>query len=490
MKRILSLFASLLVFLVWFSEGKAQVNIPDAGDPVCALCGVDLKSQVPHKKGCIYYEEPQEDQSYSSTTTTPRPSSQSSGPTPELPFKNGRCPECGRSVSGLSYVDLNGAHSGCRLGEAIAEYGRCQNALFKAKKRKADAAWRKMKDAEERILQVAGEALRRGYPVAQSQPSTYSSTSTPSTPSTHLRDYTPEPEHATTSEPLLQNPVVQQVPQFSGINESNITHADFVNFAGRHEWGEIDEEATIKYFNENFEGGPFTFEDLGYDIERYNHSGGPVVLGARKGDGRTMWIVFVRQPNGKYAPAINSLLNRHTEYVDNYGGKREAATIDVRYRGEGHFIVREYEGGYKRIFNARGDLITSGNEIYLADRSVDGKRMILLHHNDGYTFYNEDGRSVVSGVSIDRYDNALVVGNITKGEKRYSLCNWRGEKMELDGVGDFQKIQAKNFGGVFYVLKDEKRGYALISSDFKRIGGWYETELDADRAIRDYSERR
>lgn len=488
----------LLGFIVWIPEESfAQVNIPDPGDPVCAICGVDLKSQVPHKKGCIYYEEPQEDQSYSSTTTTPRPSSsQSNEPTPELPFKNGRCPECGRSVSGLSYVDLNGAHSGCRLGEAIAEYGRCQNALFKAKKRKADAAWRKMKDAEERILQVAGEALRRGYPVAQSQPSTYSSTSTPSTPtapstpSTHLRDYTPEPEHVATSEPLLQSPVVQQVPQFSGINESNITHADFVNFAGRHEWGEIDEEATIKYFNENFEGGPFTFGDLGYDIERYNHSGGPVVLGARKGDGRTMWIVFVRQPNGKYAPAINSLLNRHSEWVDNYGGKREAATIDVRYRGEGRFIVREYEGGYKRIFNARGDLITSGNEIYLADRSVDGKRMILLHHNDGYTFYNEDGRSVASGVSIDRYDNALVVGNITKGEKRYSLCNWRGEKIELDGVGDFQKIQAKNFGGVFYVLRDENRGYALISSDFKRIGGWYETELDADRAIRDYSERR
>ena len=32
--------------------------------------------------------------------------------------------------------------------------------------------------------------------------------------------------------------------------------------------------------------------------------------------------------------------------------------------------------------------------------------------------------------------------------------------------------------------------WGTLAADFKRIGEWYETELDADRAIRDYSERR
>ena len=289
------------------------------------------------------------------------------------------------------------------------------------------------------------------------------------------------------SEPLLQSPVVQQVPQFSSINESNITHASFVNFAGRHEWGYIDEDATINYFNQNFEGGPFTFEELGYDIERYNHEGGPVVLGARKGDGRIVWIVFVKQPNGKYAPATQSLLNCQTEFVDNYGGKREAETIDVRYRGEGHFIVREYEGGYRRVFNARGVLITSGNEVYMFNKSVDGKRMLLLHDNNSYTIYNEDGGIVVSGESIDRYDDALIVGNNVTGEKKYSLCNWRGKQLEVDGVREFQEIKAANFCGSYYVLKDKKKGYALIGDGFKRVGEWYETENDAHLAWREYS---
>lgn len=478
----------LFALLAWIPEdGRAQVYIPDPGDPVCAICGVDLKSEVPHKRGCIYYQEPEAEQSSSSSTTTPRPSSQSSDPTPEVPFKNGRCPECGRSVSAYSYIDPNGAHSGCRLGEAISEYLNCERVFGKAKKRKAiEDAWSKMKDAEERILRVAEEALRRGYPVTQT--STYSSTS--SQPSTHLADYTPASEHPMVSEPLLQSPLVQQAPQFSGINESNITHASFVNFAGRHEWGYIDEAATIEYFNQNFEGGPFTFEDLGYDIERYNHSGGPVVLGARRGDGRIVWIVFVKQPNGKYAPATNSLLNRQTEFVDNYGGKREAETIDVRYRGEGSLIVREYEGGYRRVFNARGVLITSGKEVYMFNKLVDGQHMLLRHDNDGYTIYNEDGETVVSGESIDRYDDALIVGNTIAGEKKYGLCSWRGKQLEVDGVREFQEIKADNFCGSYYVLKDNKKGYALVGDGFKRVGEWYETEVEAHRAWREYSEQK
>ena len=48
----------------------AYAQIPDPGDPVCAYCDVDLKSQQAHKRGCPYYEEPKEEETSSSSSTS------------------------------------------------------------------------------------------------------------------------------------------------------------------------------------------------------------------------------------------------------------------------------------------------------------------------------------------------------------------------------------------------------------------------------------
>ena len=63
MKRILSICLCLGTLL------PAKAQIPEVGDPVCAICEVDLKSQQPHKRGCPYYSEPQDEEETSKPST-------------------------------------------------------------------------------------------------------------------------------------------------------------------------------------------------------------------------------------------------------------------------------------------------------------------------------------------------------------------------------------------------------------------------------------
>lgn len=58
MKRILTICMCLVALLT------AKAQIPEVGDPVCADCGVDLKSNAPHKRGC-----PQADEETSTPST-------------------------------------------------------------------------------------------------------------------------------------------------------------------------------------------------------------------------------------------------------------------------------------------------------------------------------------------------------------------------------------------------------------------------------------
>ncbi len=51
MKRI-----ALFVAIAFTTAASVRAQIPDPGDPVCAYCNVDLKSQQPHKRGCPYYD--------------------------------------------------------------------------------------------------------------------------------------------------------------------------------------------------------------------------------------------------------------------------------------------------------------------------------------------------------------------------------------------------------------------------------------------------
>ena len=547
MKRILSICMCLVVVLT----AKAQINIPKVPDPVCALCGVDLKSNAPHKPGCRWYSPPTNDESSSSSSSSSRPSTpKTSGSTPTMPFENGRCPECGRPCKPLAYINYENIHSGCRLGEAIREYNHYSNLWIKAKKRKVrDEAWSKMQDADIKIKEVAEKALRRGYPVAQtpsypsstSASSSSSSSSSPSTeriklsyecnlckasvmaysineaskefadnpwlhkptcqsykpkpgqnPSTSLKDYTPASEHPMVSEPLIDMPVCETSPQFSSINESNIRYEKPASLTGKHQWGEIDEAATLAYFKKINHGRPISFQDLKYDIERYNHAGGPVVIGIHQPNGRYSWYVFSRQSNGKFAPVDDNINNQTWWTTDRFGRDVKAQTVDVRYEGLGRLVVREYEGGEKFIYNTSGKIITSGRKVSLVQHAVDGKLLVYSEPDEeggSYRIIDENGHSVASGNSIETYNDAIVVMNDIKGEKRFSISNWRGEELRIDGFKFFDGIKAYNNEGSYYLLKDNEKGYAVIGRGFRRVGEWYDTEEEAHRAWRDYHPR-
>ena len=65
MKRIALLIAMALTAAV-----SVHAQIPDPGDPVCAHCNVDLKSQQAHKPGCPYYSAPSSEESSSSSSSS------------------------------------------------------------------------------------------------------------------------------------------------------------------------------------------------------------------------------------------------------------------------------------------------------------------------------------------------------------------------------------------------------------------------------------
>lgn len=59
-----------LITILGLTAVFAYAQIPDPGDPVCAYCDVDLKSQQAHKRGCPYYEAPKEEETSSSSSTS------------------------------------------------------------------------------------------------------------------------------------------------------------------------------------------------------------------------------------------------------------------------------------------------------------------------------------------------------------------------------------------------------------------------------------
>lgn len=93
--------------------------------------------------------------------------------------------------------------------------------------------------------------------------------------------------------------------------------------------------------------------------------------------------------------------------------------------------------------------------------------------------YDETGKNLFVGKSIEQYDDALVVNTLGG---HYAMYNWRGERLELDDVDYFQEINAYNNGGSYYVLRDCRHGYAVMGRGFKRVGGWYSTPDEAHRA--------
>ncbi len=275
---------------------------------------------------------------------------------------------------------------------------------------------------------------------------------------------------------------MQTLSAFSGINETDRRWDAPVTLAGYHEWGKIDDKWTNGLLYGNAKDGNKE-EFTRFEIERYNHNGGPVILGFRRENGKYMWYVFVKQLNGKYAPA-EGVLNRHEDEFARGGIKN---TVDVRYEGQGKFIVREYENGYKMYFNAAGELVSQGYNVSLLNMSVDGKQLIFGGKdadNNNVSIIDEDGKYIALGNHIEMYPDALVIeqANKSPGKKVFYLTNWHGKQVELEGCKYFDSIKAYNNEGSYYLLKNERNGYAVVGKGFMRVGGWYQTEDEAHQA--------
>lgn len=471
-----------------------RAQIPDPGDPHCAHCNVNLKTGEAHKRSCPYYSEPSNQESSSSSSSSSGSStSQPSGPTRNNPFANGCCPECGAKVEMIG--QYNRHRSDCRLGNAYREYYRLwEVSLHGKKKKERDEAWSKMQDAYERAGDIAEQAIKRK--------NSSTSTSSYSTPSTHLSDYTPMPENKPAPqnqpkpEPSIQFPIAQQAPSFSSINEESVIHNELMSLEGQHPWGEVDMEAIAAYNKEHdWEPIPLKFR-----YEDYTHKAGhAVVLGSPVTDksGRVTsvaWHIFVKGPNGKYIPA-KGLQNQDTRLTTpNRAGMKTTRLRDIQMTCEGTFIVKEYEnnggGYYKEIILARtGEIVERGYNISFPSYKVDGKRLILHEPDwsrgstirDLYFLKDEDGKIIVHGDKLTFYDDAIIV----KSEESFQLCNWYGESIKVSD-GDwkeyFADVKAYNDNGSYYIIETKNHHFAVVGRGFKRIGGLYDTEEEARAA--------
>lgn len=338
-----------------------------------------------------------------------------------------------------------------------------------------------MQDADIRIRKVAEEALRRGHPVSQTPAYSYSSSSSSSTtqPSTHLADYTPAQEHPMVSEPLMEMPVRQPAPLFSSINETNIRHEKPVNVIGKHEWGEISEESLSAF--ESLMGEEIPRE---FDIERYNHDKGTVILGTHKDNGRYHWTILCLQPDGS-----RTLISQEELKGDFFYGSQNVGELrDVHFEGQGTFIIAEYTSGYRQVYDKNGKLFRDGYNIKVLGSMVNGKRLLYVGKDEDTLvnlIFNEDGEDIIGGGDIEQYDDAIIVRDVNA----CYLSNWKGNLLEIGNHNAFEDIKAYNNQGSYYILKDWDKGYAVIGRGFRRVGEWYETEEEAHRAWRDYHPR-
>ena len=281
-------------------------------------------------------------------------------------------------------------------------------------------------------------------------------------PSTKLKDYTPAPEKtaaATTSASLIPCPLARPTPQFSGINEQSIVYEKVQTTAGVHEWGEMADEEQYRQY------------PIEYDLERRTHlDGGPVVLGKRSPDGHIKWNIIHRDANGKY---VRRLLYDSTE-----SPAGEVALKDVRFEGEGRFLVQEYEGGYKRYYDARTDAyITAGYNVGVAPMMVNGKCFLLEQENNKKQVLHAGTRNVIFGDKLDLYDDAIIERN----PYGCRLLNWDWKALSIDGKKSFKDVQCYNSDrGSYYVVKLDEGRFALVGRGFRQVGGIYSS---ADEAI-------
>ena len=471
MKRI-----ALFVAIAFTTAASVRAQIPDPGDPVCAHCEVDLKSQQPHKPGCPYYSEPANEMSTKESWT---PNFNSI----EYKYGNGvMCEQCGRT---------NGHDSDCLIGKTqrlIRDYWAKSKTLdsnkfliktyeenirlFAKQGREARQAEKAQNKAEKKPrTEIPFECIicKATFKASGVDEASHISANNPwfhkptcpkykpkpgQNPSTSLKDYTPAPERPMVSEPLMEMPVRQPAPLFSSINETNIRHEKPVSIIGKHKWGEISEESLS------------AFESL---------------MGTHKDNGRYQWTVLCQRPDGSY------MLISQQELKGGffYGSQNVGELRDVHFEGQGAYIIAEYTSGYRQVYNNNGEIVRDGYNIKVLGSTVDGKRLLYVGKDED-TLLNliidEDGEVIADGDDIEQYDDAIIVRN---GNNCY-LSNWKGNLLEIGNINSFEDIKAYNNQGSYYILKDRDKGYAIIGRGFIRYGDWYDTEEEAHRVWRNY----
>ena len=427
----------LLSILMIVGALAASAQVPKASKPVCAYCGVDLTTGESHKSSCRYYKKEE------SSEESWAPNFNSI----EYRYGNGvMCEQCGKT---------NGHVSDCLIGKTQG-YARD----YWAKSSNSESAKFRIKTYEDNIRLFAKQG-REARQRKQAEKST------------KLKDYTPASERPKVSEPLMDMPLCQPAPQFSGINETNIRHEKPVDIVGEHVWGEIDLGWLAAYAEEL--GEDFSNE---FDIERYNHDEGAVILGTHKDNGRYHWTILERLSNGDLRPVSQQNLK-----VGRSGYKNIGELRDVHFEGQGKYIIAEYTSGYRQVYDRKGDFFRDGYNIKVLGGTVDGKSLLYVGEDEQTVaafIINEDGDVIADGHNITQYDDAYVL--IGDDYPYYNIFNWHGEKLSIEGNTGFEEIKAYNNNGSYYILKDKEKGYAVVGRGFRRVGGWYDTEEEAHQA--------
>ncbi len=429
----------LLSILMMVGAIAASAQVPKASKPVCAYCGVDLSTGESHKSSCRYYKKEE------SSEESWAPNFNSI----EYKYGNGvMCEQCGKT---------NGHVSDCLIGKTQG-YARD----YWAKSSNSESAKFRIKIYEDNIRLFAKQG-REARQRKQAEKST------------KLKDYTPASERPKVSEPLMDMPLCQPAPQFSGINETNIRHEKPVDIVGEHVWGEIDLGWLAAYAEEL--GEDFSNE---FDIERYNHDEGAVILGTHKDNGRYHWTILERLSNGDLRPVSQQNLK-----VGRSGYKNIGELRDVHFEGQGKYIIAEYTSGYRQVYDRKGDFFRDGYNIKVLGGTVDGKSLLYVGEDEQTVaafIINEDGDVIADGHNITQYDDAYVL--IGDDYPYYNIFNWHGEKLSIEGNTGFEEIKAYKNNGSYYLLKDKDKGYAIVERGFRRVGNWYKTEEEAHRVWR------
>ena len=429
----------LLSILMMVGAIAASAQVPKASKPVCAYCGVDLTTGESHKSSCRYYKKEE------SSEESWAPNFNSI----EYKYGNGvMCEQCGKT---------NGHVSDCLIGKTQG-YARD----YWAKSSNSESAKFRIKIYEDNIRLFAKQGREARHRKQAEK-------------STKLKDYTPASERPKVSEPLMDMPLCQPAPQFSGINETNIRHEKPVDIVGEHVWGKIDLGWLAAYAEEL--GEDFSNE---FDIERYNHDEGAVILGTHKDNGRYHWTILERLSNGDLRPVSQQNLK-----VGRSGYKNIGELRDVHFEGQGKYIIAEYTSGYRQVYDRKGDFFRDGYNIKVLGGTVDGKSLLYVGEDEQTVaafIINEDGDVIADGHNITQYDDAYVL--IGDDYPYYNIFNWHGEKLSIEGNTGFEEIKAYKNNGSYYLLKDKDKGYAIVERGFRRVGNWYKTEEEAHRVWR------